>query len=516
MKHRSSFVLLAALALLTIVALSPGLAAPLPAGAGNPAPAAVSFTLTRLTDNAAEDTRPTLAVDSTGKAHVVYERDGDIYYATNAGGSWATTAIATSADDAYRPAIAVDGSDHAHVAYFSGAPPTLDLYYATNAGGSWATELAGDVAMPATWNLHLGLALDSAGQPYIVYHAYNSSEREHEIEIRYRESSRGATPQGGWVTLPVTDNAADDMYPSIALDGTGAIHVAYQSTDPLAFSTDIWHATYGGSNWNFDRITNSTWRMDEHPSLALDGSHKAHVAWQVSDAGSTPEIVYGTDAGGTWITTTLTANVDHDTHPSLATDGSGKVHVVYEHFGDRYYIHYASNASGTWFTDTVASATNHDALLAGNDYALAVDDAGYVHAVYHDDDGNDDEVWYARSDQPVGPPANQPPHTPADPTPCHPCTGVGIEDNLLSWSGGDPDGDTVTYDVSFGTTNPPPQVQSGWAATTLTVALDAGIHYYWQVVARDEHSAETAGPLWEFTTSGGDDAHRVYLPLVLR
>ncbi|MBN1137881.1 MAG: hypothetical protein JXM73_14930 [Anaerolineae bacterium] len=79
MKHRSLFVLLAALALLTFVALSPGLAAPLPDAAGNPAPAAVSFTLTRLTGNSAEDTRPTLAVDGNGQAHVAYEHGGDIY-----------------------------------------------------------------------------------------------------------------------------------------------------------------------------------------------------------------------------------------------------------------------------------------------------------------------------------------------------------------------------------------------------------------------------------------------------
>ncbi len=58
-------------------------------------------------------------------------------------------------------------------------------------------------------------------------------------------------------------------------------------------------------------------------------------------------------------------------------------------------------------------------------------------------------------------------------------------------------------------------MQGNWPATELTVTLAASTHYYWQIVARDEHGAETAGPLWEFSTGGGD-VHRVYLPSVAR
>ena len=43
----------------------------------------------------------------------------------------------------------------------------------------------------------------------------------------------------------------------------------------------------------------------------------------------------------------------------------------------------------------------------------------------------------------------------------------------LSWNGGDPDpGDTVTYDVCFGTTNPPPKVVSNQSATTYNPGHD--------------------------------------------
>ncbi len=508
MKHRSLFILLTVLALLPFVTLSSGLV-------GNAAPAAVSFTLTRLTDNTAEDTRPTLAVDGAGKAHVAFERGGDIYYATNSSGAWVTTAISTDPADEYRPAIALDGSGQAHVAYFAGFPPNLDIYHATNAGGAWSTEAVGNTSMPATWNLHLGLALDGAGRAYIAYHTYDGAD--YEVNIRHQQSARGTAPLGGWATLIVTDNAVQDEYPSIAVDGSGAIHVAYQSYDAAAFTYDVWYATYSGGAWNSGRVTDSAGLDDKAPSLALDGAGQTHLAWEVAAAMADSEIGYASNASGAWVTTTLTANAEHDTSPSLAVDGSGQAHIAYEYYdGTQYHIHYTSNAGGAWATDEVAAAPVQEAFLAANDHALAVDGAGYVHVTYFADDGSDDEVWYARSDQPVGPPANHAPYVPSDPMPPDQAVGVGLEDNVLSWSGGDPDaGDIVTYDIFFGVSTPPPLLQSGWPTTSLTVTLAAHTHYYWQVIARDDQLG-TGGPVWEFTTGGESESYFVYLPFVTK
>ena len=98
---------------------------------------------------------------------------------------------------------------------------------------------------------------------------------------------------------------------------------------------------------------------------------------------------------------------------------------------------------------------------------------------------------------------NNPPYTPSNPSPVNHATDVDINANLY-WSGGDPDpGDTVTYDVYFEANDPTPDVlvSNNQPGTTYDPGtMDYNTHYYWQIVAWDNHGASTTGPVWDFTT----------------
>ena len=65
---------------------------------------------------------------------------------------------------------------------------------------------------------------------------------------------------------------------------------------------------------------------------------------------------------------------------------------------------------------------------------------------------------------------------------------------------GDPDtGDTVTYDVYFGSTSPPPQVawgQTGESYDPGSMSYDTS--YYWQIISWDNHGVSASGPIWSF------------------
>jgi hypothetical protein len=95
--------------------------------------------------------------------------------------------------------------------------------------------------------------------------------------------------------------------------------------------------------------------------------------------------------------------------------------------------------------------------------------------------------------------SNNPPEPPSDPLP--PPGMSGPVDTLLSWSGGDPDDDDVTYDVYFSeaispTVNTTPVlVSAGQVETTYvpTETLKPLTWYYWRVIAKDSSGAATSG-----------------------
>jgi len=68
------------------------------------------------------------------------------------------------------------------------------------------------------------------------------------------------------------------------------------------------------------------------------------------------------------------------------------------------------------------------------------------------------------------------------------------------------DADAVGYDVYLEPNDVTPDVlvsddQTGLAYDPPTLAVDT--HYYWQIIATDEHGASTPGPVWDFTTTSG-------------
>ena len=97
---------------------------------------------------------------------------------------------------------------------------------------------------------------------------------------------------------------------------------------------------------------------------------------------------------------------------------------------------------------------------------------------------------------------NQPPNQPSGPTPANGAGSQSLDVNL-GWSGGDPDGDSVTYDVYFEAGDNTPDVLRADDQPETTFdpgTLLAETTYYWQIIAKDEHGLTTDGPIWSFGT----------------
>jgi hypothetical protein len=99
---------------------------------------------------------------------------------------------------------------------------------------------------------------------------------------------------------------------------------------------------------------------------------------------------------------------------------------------------------------------------------------------------------------------NDAPNTPSPIYPLNGSTDAPIDTNL-TWAGGDPDGDDVTYDVYFGEFDPfndPPLAQNNHSETTWDPPgeLDFQNKYAWKIVAWDEYGLQTNGSKWNFIT----------------
>jgi hypothetical protein len=109
---------------------------------------------------------------------------------------------------------------------------------------------------------------------------------------------------------------------------------------------------------------------------------------------------------------------------------------------------------------------------------------------------------FAHNENDLYPPvANHPPYKPYNPTPSHEAINISLDTNL-TWSGGDPDGDPVTYDIYFGNMSPPPQIESNWSSTEYNppLPLEYNTTYYWYLVAWDDQGASNTSDEWNFTT----------------
>jgi hypothetical protein len=92
-----------------------------------------------------------------------------------------------------------------------------------------------------------------------------------------------------------------------------------------------------------------------------------------------------------------------------------------------------------------------------------------------------------------------PPVEPSQPVPSSGSSGVTVFVDL-QWTTGDVN---LTYDVYFGTENPPPLIVANQSETIYEPGrLSLNSMYYWQIVSHNNLQESTSGPIWNFITAG--------------
>lgn len=68
----------------------------------------------------------------------------------------------------------------------------------------------------------------------------------------------------------------------------------------------------------------------------------------------------------------------------------------------------------------------------------------------------------------------------------------------LEWSASDSSGETLTYDLYFGTDVNPPLLESNLDSSTYDLSLQEATIYYWKVIVKDNNGGAAIGPIWSF------------------
>ncbi len=69
----------------------------------------------------------------------------------------------------------------------------------------------------------------------------------------------------------------------------------------------------------------------------------------------------------------------------------------------------------------------------------------------------------------------------------------------LEWNGEDVDDDIETYDVFFGTANPPTEKVSTTSNTNASVNVSSGNTYYWRIITHDQQNNNSESQVFQFS-----------------
>ncbi len=292
-----------------------------------------------------------LALDSSGRPHILYFNGSNLKHATKGTGDWTKSVIDNGTDVAGGASIALDSSGKAHVSYSSKA---MTLKYATNASGSWAIDTV-DAELVGTYSC---IAIGSAGEAHISYYDYSKGTLNGNLKYATNAS-------GSWVATVVDNSSCVGLFTSIALDSAGKAHISYYGGPDKSLK----YATNAGGSWT-TTVVDNTGMVGKGSSIAVDPAGTAHISYHDE---MNRALKYAINQSGGWAPTIVTAHLPDGTGSmtSLALDASGKVHIVMSDPAAATLL-YATNPSGIWKVYDIAPEA-----IGGS--AVRIDSFGNVH-----------------------------------------------------------------------------------------------------------------------------------------
>lgn len=252
---------------------------------------------------------PSIAVDSKGHAHIVFRRsqdqtsvlsEDDIYYVTNAGGDFKHPILLvdgkfgflgpTEVCAPHEPIIHCDSRDHLHLIFMAweiGEKFGGFLIYMNNITGSWTKP---SIAAQGDFLTEHHSCLDKNNFVHIVYCDIDAKSIG---RIFYTNNRSGKFSKRIRASISKHEHAYEAQ---IATDSKGKAHIVYKAPFLGAWTPCLFYVNnVSGSFKKWKALcTAGTYYI---PSIAIDGSNIIHIAYKRTPAWG-GELYYGNDLSG--------------------------------------------------------------------------------------------------------------------------------------------------------------------------------------------------------------------------
>jgi hypothetical protein len=287
-----------------------------------------------------------------GRTHVAYYdvTNGDLKYAASDDDkSWMVEVVDGLGDVGEFASIAVDLKGIPHISYHDRT--SHDLKYAVKSGSKWTIDVV-DAGFAGQFT---SIAVDSAHRAYISYHDMAAND----LEVAYGKP-------GSWTITLVDSIGSVGWGSSIALDKDERAHVSYNdnATNTLRYATNAggaWSVTY------LDPI-----EVAPPTAIAIDGSGAVHIAFL-----SKGVLSYAHNASGTFVTETVDESIGPEEYDvAIALTGDGRPAITYYDAPKTQLRLARKTTQGTWTLDALDHGGTYNSICIAKD--------GRIRIVYFD------------------------------------------------------------------------------------------------------------------------------------
>jgi hypothetical protein len=223
---------------------------------------------------------PALAIDASGRVHVVWQDSTaggyEIFYkkSEDGGSNWsASKRLTWTAGISDYPAIAAGPSGAVHVVWEDMTPGNYEIFYkkSTDGGDTWTPNKR--LTWNAGWSQFCTLTVDPLNRPHLVWDDGTSGN----FEIYYKKSTNGGDTWSAAQRL--TWNSGYSYAPSIDAESAANLHLVWHDNTPGNSEVYYKKSTNGGASWTTPQRL--TWNSGSSgwTALAAEATGNLHIVW---------------------------------------------------------------------------------------------------------------------------------------------------------------------------------------------------------------------------------------------